>query len=160
MEIFIIILSVAVILIGLAGTVIPALPGNPLIFLGALVWAMYFGFGSVGVGTLVILGSIAVLAQVFDYLASAYGAKKFGSTKWGIWGSIFGGIFGMIVLNVIGLVFGVFLGAVLAELVFAGKSAQHSLKVGLGSILGFLGGTVLKFILGIVMIAIFVMAVL
>jgi uncharacterized protein YqgC (DUF456 family) len=146
-------------LIGLAGTIIPALPGNPIIFLGALVYAFVFGVSAIGVTTLSILLLAAILAQVFDYLAGAYGAKKMGSTAWGVWGSIIFGIIGMIIGNVIGMILGLFLGAIMCEFIFARKNLNHSLKVGLGSVLGFLGGTVLKFILGIAMIIIFLVAV-
>ncbi|MDH4330753.1 MAG: DUF456 domain-containing protein [Candidatus Moranbacteria bacterium] len=141
--------------IGLLGTIVPALPGNPIIFLGVLLHVMFHGMASVGVVFFVIIFLIAIFAQVFDYLAGAYGAKKMGSTAWGVWGSIFFGILGMILGNVVGMVSGIFLGAVIFEIIFARKSMNHSLKVGLGSILGFLGGTALKFILGIVMIVLF-----
>lgn len=149
------IITILIILIGLAGTIIPALPGTPIIFVGIFIYSFFTGFAKVGIIALIILGVIAVLAQVFDYLAGAYGAKKMGSTKYGVWGSIILGIVGMILGNIIGLVIGIFLGAVIFEMLFASKSVNHSLKVGVGSVLGFLGGTAAKVIFGIAMIIIF-----
>lgn len=141
--------------VGLIGTIVPVLPGAGLIFAGALLFAFFDNFEKVEISTIVILAVIAVLSQLFDYLSGAYGAKKMGSTKAGVWGSIVGGLMGMFLGNIVGLVFGIFLGAVVAEMFFANKSAAHSLKIGLGSILGFLGGTVAKLILGLVMLIVF-----
>lgn len=147
-------------LVGLAGTIIPVLPGAGLIFAGAFIYAFFTNFEKVEISTIVILAIVAALSQLFDYLSGAYGAKKMGSTKAGVWGSVIGGILGMIGGNVIGLVIGIFLGAVVAEMFFANKTAVHSLKIGLGSILGFLGGTVAKLIIGIAMVIIFFWALL
>ncbi len=147
-------------IVGLAGTIIPALPGTLIIFAGAMVYALGTDFARVGVDTIWILGIITAATIILDYVASAYGAKKFGSTKYGIWGSVIGGIVGMLLLNVIGLILGIFCGAVFAEMYYAGKSKEHALRIGWGSILGFLGGTIIKVILGVVMIGIFLDAVL
>ncbi len=155
MSALVIILVATLLLVGLAGTVLPVLPGTGLIFLGILIYALSFGIETVGVVTLVVLGIAAALSLLFDYLGSAYGAKRYGSTRWGVTGSILGGLVGMVVFNVIGLILGVFFGAAFAELLFAGKSTEHSLKAGWGSVIGFLGGTVLKFLLGLIMIIVF-----
>ena len=156
MEIFLIWgATILLILIGIIGTIIPGLPGNPLIFAGIFLYSFLTGFEKIETSTLITLGVIAVLAQLFDYLAGAYGAKKMGSTKAGVWGAIIGGILGALSMNPIGLVLGIFFGAFVGELFFAGKNASHSFMIGLGSLLGFLGGTVAKFILGIAMIIIF-----
>ena len=145
-----------VLIIGLVGTIVPGLPGTGLIFLGILGHAWYFGFEEIGVTALVVLGVVALLSFVFDVLSTAYGAKHFGSTKAGMFGAILGGLLGAIVLNFPGLMLGIFLGAVASELVFAKKNMEQSLRAGTGSVIGFLGGTVLKFLLGIVMIGYFI----
>lgn len=144
-----------IVLVGLIGTVVPVLPGVGLIFAGILLYALYFGIEEIGLVTLSLLGVVALLSILFDFLASAYGAARFGSTRWGISGSILGGIVGAILLNIPGLVLGVFLGAAAGEVLFAKKDLHQSFRAGWGSVLGFLGGTVLKLILGIVMIVIF-----
>lgn len=160
MDIAIVIVVILFFLIGLIGTVLPAIPGTGLIFLGIATYALYFGTETVGIGVLVALGLAAALSFLFDYLGSVYGAKRYGSTVWGIAGSVAGGIIGMIVFNIIGLVLGIFLGAALAEMLGAGKDARQSISIGFGAVLGFLGGTILKLLLGIIMIAVFLVQVL
>lgn len=145
----------AIILVGLLGTVLPALPGVGLIFFGILLHAIFFGFEDIGIVTLVALGLVALFSMLFDFLASAYGASRFGSTRWGVAGSIVGGAVGLVIFTIPGLILGVFLGAATAEMIFARKDARQSFRAGLGSVLGFLGGTVLKLILGLAMIGIF-----
>jgi uncharacterized protein YqgC (DUF456 family) len=150
----------AIILVGLVGTVVPVLPGVGLIFGGILLHALYFGIDEVGMTTLIALGVVAVLSVAFDFLASAYGASRFGSTKWGVWGSVVGGILGIILLNLPGLILGVFLGAVAGEMIFAKRDMHQSLRVGWGSVLGFFAGSILKFILGLLMIIVFLVKIL
>lgn len=160
MEYLIILVVSAIILIGLAGTILPGLPGVGLIFFGILFYALYFGISTVGVMTLMLFGIAALLSLFFDYLASAYGARKFGSTKWGVIGAVIGGLLGVLVLNIPGLVLGVFAGAALGELWFAKKDLHQSLRAGLGSVIGFLGGTIIKFFIGFVMTIVFLFKVL
>lgn len=148
-----------VIVIGLIGTILPGLPGVGLIFLGILGHAWYFGFDEIGITTLVILGVVALLSFIFDILSGAFGAKYFGSTRAGVIGSIIGAIIGGIIFQLFGLLAGVFLGAVVGELVFAKKDMHESFRAGMGSVIGFLGGTVLKLILGVILIVTFIVKV-
>jgi uncharacterized protein YqgC (DUF456 family) len=178
------IVVIALFLIGLTGTILPTLPGNILIFGGALVYGIFTEFEEVTLWVLAALLGISIGAQVLDYAAEAYGAKRFGATKYGMWigaqvldyaaeaygakrfgatkygmwGAIIGGVVGLITLNVGGLVLGIFLGAIIPEIIVAGRSVKGALKIGWGSLLGFLGGTFMKFILGLVSIGIFVAA--
>jgi uncharacterized protein YqgC (DUF456 family) len=146
---------IALFLIGLAGTILPALPGNILIFAGTLVYGICTGFEEVTFWVLAALAGISIGAQVLDYAAEAYGAKRFGASKYGMWGAIIGGVIGLLILNIAGLVLGLFLGGVIPELLFGGRSVKGALSTGWGSLLGFLGGTLMKFILGLIMIGIF-----
>ena len=82
---------IALFLIGLTGTILPTLPGNLLIFGGALIYGIFTEFEEVTLWVLAALGVISIGAQVLDYLAEAYGARRFGATKYGIWGAIIGG---------------------------------------------------------------------
>lgn len=152
------IVVIALFLIGLAGTILPTLPGNILIFAGALVYGIFTGFEEVAFRVLAVLAGISIGAQVLDYVAEAYGAKRFGASKYGIWGGIIGAIVGLITFNIVGLIVGVFLGAVIPEMLLGGRSLKGALRIGYGSLLGFLGGTLMKFILGLVMIGVFVIA--
>jgi uncharacterized protein YqgC (DUF456 family) len=152
------IVVIALFLIGLAGTILPTLPGNILIFAGALVYGIFTGFEEVAFWVLAVLAGISIGALVLDYVAEAYGAKRFGASKYGIWGGVIGAIVGLIIFNIVGLIVGVFLGAVIPEILLGGRSLKGALRIGYGSLLGFLGGTLMKFILGLVMIGVFVIA--
>ena len=143
---------------GLAGSVIPGLPGPPLVFAGAFFYALVRGFAGVGWPVLLILGVLAVVSQVLDYLATAWGAKKFGGGVWGIWGSILGGLVGFAIFSLPGLIAGLFAGAVLMELLLGKKKTGAALKVGGGSLLGFLGGSLMKVVFSAAMIGIFLYA--
>jgi len=142
-------------LAGLLGSVVPSVPGPPLVFLGALLYSLFHGFIPVGWLTLLVLAVIAALSQVLDYLASAYGARKFGGSKWGIWGSILGGLLGFILFSIAGMIIGLFAGAFLLEWWKGDKELPAALKVGGGSLLGFLGGTLMKVVLSLLMMGIF-----
>ncbi len=142
-------------LTGLAGSIIPGMPGPPLVFAGALFYGLVTGFAETGWAVLLVLGLLAALSQVLDYLASAYGARKFGGSGWGIWGSILGGLVGFIIFNIVGMIIGLFAGAVLMELWKGKKETVDALKVGGGSLLGFLGGTLMKVIFSLLMIGLF-----
>jgi uncharacterized protein YqgC (DUF456 family) len=151
------IVVIGLFLIGLAGTILPTLPGTILIFAGTLVYGIFTGFEEVTLWVLAVLAGISIGGLLLDYVAGAYGAKRFGASKYGIWGAIIGGIVGLIILNIVGLIVGVFLGAIVPEILL-GQGLKESLKIGWGSLLGFLGGTLMKFILGLLMIGIFVIA--
>jgi len=146
-------------LAGLAGSIIPGMPGPPLVFAGVLIYGLLTGFAALGWPALLTLAGLAALSQVLDYLASAYGAKKFGGSRWGIWGSIIGGVLGLLLFSLPGLIIGLFAGAFLLELWPGRKGGLASLKVGGGSLLGFLGGTLLKLVFSLAMIGIFACAV-
>jgi len=156
MEIGILFLVVILVLLGLIGTVLPALPGIGLIFGGILLYAFYFGIDTIGLSVLIIFGIVTVFSFAIDYLASAYGAKRYGASKWGSVGAVLGGLLGFIILNFPGLLFGIFAGAVAGEMLIAKKDARLSLRAGIGSMLGFLAGTVIQFIIGLAMIIVFI----
>lgn len=153
--IFIVILMAA----GLAGTILPLLPGPILIFGGAFLYILFFGAGKVGVEIIITLGIIALISFLFDFIAGGIGAKKFGASRSGIIGAILGGIIGLFIGNIFGLILGPLFGAFLAEIV-AGRSFREAGKAGIGAFIGFLGGTVMRFVLGFIMILIFVFALL
>ncbi len=159
MEIAVIVIVWLLIFVGLVGTIVPILPGMVLVFGGILLYALYFGVATVGLTTLTLLGVALALSFVIDILASLYGAKRFGATRYGIWGSTLGGLLGLLLLSLPGLFVGIFLGAVLGEYFWGKKKLEEALHAGIGSILGFLGGTVLKFLLAIAMVIVFVVKV-
>ncbi|MDO8955839.1 MAG: DUF456 domain-containing protein [Deltaproteobacteria bacterium] len=146
--------TIALMLIGLIGSVLPFIPGSPLILLGAFIYAWYTDFLVVSWGTLVILLLLTVLSQILDYLASILGAKKFGASRWGMSGAFLGGIIGLFSGGILGILIGPFIGALLLELLH-GQDLPASLKIGLGTLVGFLGGAIGKIIIALTMIGIF-----
>lgn len=146
--------TIALMLIGLIGSVLPFIPGSPLILLGAFIYAWYTDFLVVTWGTLVILLLLTVLSQILDYLASILGAKKFGASRWGMSGAFLGGIIGLFSGGILGILIGPFIGALLLESLH-GQDLPASLKIGLGTLVGFLGGAIGKIIIALTMIGIF-----
>jgi uncharacterized protein YqgC (DUF456 family) len=139
---------------GLAGTVLPALPGVPLIYLGYLLYGLFTSWHAYGLGTMLFWGAIVALTLLVDYYASVLGARRFGSSIFGVWGSFVGAIVGLLVFGLAGLIIGTFAGAVLGELV-AGRSMRDALKAGKGSLIGFLAGSLCKAMVGLIMIGTF-----
>jgi uncharacterized protein YqgC (DUF456 family) len=141
---------------GLAGTLLPVLPGVPLVFAGLAVAAWADGFHRVGTVTLVILGVLTALAVALDLAASSFGAKKAGASRQGMIGAGIGAIVG-IFFGLPGLVFGPFVGAVVGELT-AHRELLHAGKAGLGAWLGLLLGSIAKLTLAFLMVGVFAMA--
>lgn len=140
---------------GLMGVALPFLPGVPLIWLGTIIYAIFTDFEEI---TYLILGAFTTLmlfTLVVDYLANLYGAKKFGAGKLGIIFAILGMMIGLLVAGLIGLIIGPIVGATIGELL-SGKSHRQAFKAGLGTIAGFLGGVLVKFVIGLMIIGIFI----
>ena len=153
------ILAIVIMLIGLAGTILPMLPGLPIMWLGTLIYALITGFEKIGWTFLGIFGLLTAVSTVLDYIANLYGAKKMGATRWGILGAFLGMLIGLFAGGLIGLLLGSFLGAILGE-ILGGRKGSQALKAGVGTFLGFLGGTLIKFVIGCAMIGIFLWKVL
>lgn len=144
-----------IMLIGILGCMLPAVPGAPLVFAGAVIHRLYFGEAqSVSNLVLGIIVGLMLFALVLDYLATMYGAKKLGATRNGIIGSVVGGIVGLLVFNIPGALIGPFVGALSFELV-GGKDWKTSGKAGLGATLGLLGGAVGKVACSLAMFGLF-----
>jgi uncharacterized protein YqgC (DUF456 family) len=146
------------IILGLIGCLVPALPGPPLSFIALLILAIAQGFVPPLTSKIIIIMLIAtVVVTTLDYIVPAAGAKKYGSSKWGIWGSILGMIVGILYFPPLGMILGAFLGAVAVEML-VGKSSREALKAGWGVFIGTLFGTILKLIASGVMTYYFVWA--
>ena len=114
--------TLLVMFLGLLGSVLPGLPGVPLIFAAVLVYAYVTGFEVVGALVLVLLGFFALLAFVADLLFTAYGARRFGASNWGTIGGAIGGLVGALLGALffgVGALFGLLVGSVAG--VFAGE---------------------------------------
>lgn len=149
------ILAGAIVIAGLVGTVLPALPGIPMIFAGLLLLAWSTGFEPVGWGTLGVLGALTVVSILIDFLASAAGAKRLGASPRAFWGATIGAIVG-IFFGIPGIILGPFIGAVAAEL-SAGQSAMQAGRSGYGTWIGIIVGTAAKLAIAFLMLGIILM---
>jgi len=147
------ILAAIIVVGGLAGTVLPALPGVPLVFLGLLIAAWADDFVHVGATTLAVLGALAAIAWIIDFLAAALGARRLGASPRAFWGATFGAIVGMF-FGIAGLLLGPFVGAVVAEL-SVGRSVRQAGMSGYGAWLGVVLGTAAKLAIAFLMVGIF-----
>jgi uncharacterized protein YqgC (DUF456 family) len=152
------ILAVVFFTIGVLGTILPALPGAPLIWLGMLIYGFFDKFQNLTWAFFIGQGLAVVLIFLIDYLASIWGVRRYGGSREAVWGSVLGGLVGIFILGPFGLIFGPFIGAVAGEL-YRRNTIDKALEVGIGTIIGFLGGTVLKLAIEAVMIVWFFMAV-
>ena len=144
-DILLIFSGVLCLLIGFAGCFFPLLPSSPLAYCALwLLHATHRCDYSYRFLTLTLIATAVV--QLLDSVIPALGAKRFGGSKAGIWGSILGGILGGIFFAPAGLILGPLLGAILGELLI-GKGKREALKAGLGAFIGFLAGIVLNVIL-------------
>ena len=146
-------LAVVLVIVGLAGTVMPVIPGALLVFAGLFVAAWADGFARVGTVALVIIGTLGVLSFVADFLASLLGAKRVGASPLALFGAALGGGIGLL-FGLAGMILGPFVGAVAGELLARGRIAQAG-KVGIGTWLGLAAAAVLKVIIAFMMIATF-----
>jgi len=150
-----IVITIILILIGIAGTIFPFLPGVPVIFIAIVGYGWYEGFNVIDVRYLLIMGGITVLALLVDYLSSVMGAKYFGSSKKGIWGALIGTFIGIFFIPPFGIIVGPWLGAVVGEY-WELNDINRALKVGLGTVVGLLSGMFFKIVLALIMTITFV----
>ena len=156
MEIALYLLSALLILGGLAGTVLPMLPGIPMLFGGIWLAAAVDGYRHLGAGWLVAIGLLGGFGVAVDFAAAAMGAKRVGASPRALWGASIGTVVGMF-LGVPGLVFGPFAGALLGEL-SAGTSVLRSAHVGAGTWFGLLAGALVKLVISFLMVGLFAFA--
>lgn len=142
--------------VGIAGLILPALPGLPLVFSGMLLAAWAGDFQQVGWVTLVVLGLLTALSIAIDILATLVGAKRVGASRKALIGALVGTVVGLF-FGPVGLFAGPFVGALLGEL-WHGRQLGKAARVGLGTWLGILLGTVLKLGLAFAMLGLFVFA--
>lgn len=154
------VLVVLLFLIGLAGTVLPALPGTLLIFGGVVLGAWIDDFTRVGTTILIVEGVLALLSWALDYVAGLLGARKAGASRQALFGAALGTVVG-IFMGVVGVLFMPFVGAVIGELVARRHDAEagaQSIKVGVATWMGVMAGLLAKVVIAFMMIGIFVVA--
>ena len=147
------VLAAVLIVGGLAGTVVPILPGVPLVFAGMWLAAATDHYRHVGTFTLIILGALTLFALIIDFIASIAGAKRVGATRRAIWGASIGMLVG-IFFGFFGLLLGPFVGALIGEL-SSGSTVHQATRVGIGTWIGLLFGTLAKIALCFTMLGVF-----
>jgi uncharacterized protein YqgC (DUF456 family) len=150
---FVWILIGLLLLVGLIGSLVPVIPGTALVLAAAALHAVATGFEPIGPGRLLILFLITVLAYGVDYLAGAFGARRFGGSRWAVFGAVLGAVVGLL-FGLVGALLGPVVGAVVGELLRQRHFGQ-SLRSGVGTALGLLLGALAKFALSLVMVVLF-----
>ena len=141
--------------IGIIGSILPILPGVPISWLGLLM--LYFAPSlAFDYFFLTVTGIIALTLYVLDYIIPALGAKKFGGSEAGMWGTTIGLIVGIIAPIPFGILIGPFAGAFIGELIFNKTESPQAFKAAIGSFIGLLGSTFIKFIATVVYLGILV----
>ena len=142
METLIVILAVLAGVIGIAGSILPALPGTSFSWIGLFLLYMW-GPEAVPVKVLIIWGIVVIAVSVVDYVVPMFFTKATGGSKYAERGAMIGLVAG-IVLTPVGMILGSFLGAFFAELYWGGKDRRAALKAALGSFAEFIAGTGIK----------------
>lgn len=148
MDFFLICLSGFFMLLGIAGSFLPVIPGPLTAWLGLFI-LNYVSITSLSVQFLIISFSIALFIFLLDLFIPVLGAKRFGGGKGSTFGASIGLIIGILFLGPFGILIGPFLGAFFGELIANQKNKKGALKAAFGSLIGFLSGVFLKFIVGL-----------
>jgi uncharacterized protein YqgC (DUF456 family) len=157
LEILLFVVVLIVMIIGLAGVILPVLPGIPLIFGAAVLYGILTRFEQINLQLILIFAGMTVIGLVIDYLANYFSVRKMGGGRAGAIGAVIGLMVG-IWFGLIWIIILPFLLAVAFELI-AGKQGRQAITSGFGAFVGLLFGGVTRFIIGCVMIGIFVWAV-
>ncbi len=151
------VLALLVMCVGMAGSVLPAIPSSPLVLIAAVAHRLYFGEASASNLVLGILIALMLFSLLLDYLASMLGARKLGATWRGVLGAMVGGLIGLF-FNLPGIILGPFLGAGLFEMM-GGRGWQEATRAGFGAVLGLFFGAVGKIACCVAMIVLFAFSV-
>ena len=143
METALLIFGILLLLIGMLGCVLPAIPGPPLSYAGLILveWSLH----DFNTTALIVFGVLTVIVTVLDYLIPIWGAKIFGATKYGVWGSIIGMLVGTF-LTPLGMIAGLLPGAILGDM-YGGKNILDAFRSGMGTFLGTIAGMIIKLLL-------------
>jgi uncharacterized protein YqgC (DUF456 family) len=155
---FLWIISAVTVLVGLAGTVLPLLPGTLLVWAGLFLGAWSDDFTRVGAVTVVFITVLAVLAWALDFVAGLIGAKRVGASRLALLGAVVGTVAG-IFMGLVGVLFMPLVGAAIGEY-WAQRDQQRAAKVALATWFGLLLGMVAKVVMSFVMVGVFLVALL
>lgn len=143
-------------LTGLAGVFLPVLPGVPLVFAGALIYAWSTGFQVITIGNLVFFAVLTALSSAVEYIGGIITAKKYGASKYGLIGGVLGGVIGLFLLSIPGMIIGQLAGVIAGEL-YLGKQMRESFTSGFAMFVGYILGSIVKvFFAGLIVIVFYI----
>ena len=149
-------IAAVLVVVGILGTILPAIPGLPLMYVGMIIAAWAGDFQKVSVGTLVFLGILTVLSFGIDFMAARMGAKRVGASRLALIGAVIG-TFAGIFFGPLGLFIGPFAGAAIGELINQ-RDIKKATQVGIGTTFGIIIGIVFKLGLAFAMLGLFAFA--
>lgn len=135
-------------ILGVIGSIIPAMPGPILSFISLILLYLSKGDEGITIVSLIIFGIATLVIIGIDYIAPVLGAKFSGASKKGVWGAVIGAVIGIIFLPPLGIFIGAFIGAVLGEMQ-GGKNLQQAMRAGIGTVLASIATTVLQVIFSV-----------
>ena len=158
MDITLLLIAFILMIVGILGSFLPVLPGPPISWVGLLLLyltnAVPMSYTVLGV-TLVV----ALVVGILDYVIPAKGTKRFGGSKYGIWGTNIGLVIGILAPIPFGFIIGPFVGAFVGEMINDSKDSQKAFKAATGSFIGFLASTFIKFVVSIIFFGLFLLKV-
>jgi uncharacterized protein YqgC (DUF456 family) len=155
MDLFFLLVGFLLMWVGIAGSILPVLPGTPISWLGLVV--LYLS-PSIDFDWLFIsiTGIVAIGLYILDYLIPAWGTQRFGGSKAGAWGATLGLLIGLIAPIPLGILLGPILGALIGELVFNKSHGPKAVRAAFGSFIGLLASTMVKFLATLLFMALFI----
>lgn len=155
MDLFLLILGFLLTILGLIGSFLPVLPGPITGWFGLLLLHATDGIDSDWTFLGITL-AVAVFIWIVDYFIPAMGTKRFGGSRYGVYGTTIGLIIGLISPIPLGILIGAFFGALIGELLYDSKDTNRAIKASLGAFVGFLASATIKFTVSLVFLALFV----
>ncbi len=135
MDVIIVVIGLILALAGIIGCILPIIPGPIFSFLALILLSWIKNWRSFSLTFLIVMASLTALLMILEYIAPALGAKKYGASKYGLWGSVIGMFIGIFFIPPWGMIVGAFVGALVGELL-AGKSGKKALRAGWGILIG------------------------
>lgn len=154
MEAYIVWIAIGLLAIAALGTLLPVIPGLPLMAAVIIIYGWWEQFRSIDSLMITVTLVLTVLGSLLDYVSGPYTARRVGASKLGVTGAVLGAILGILVMGPIGLIAGPFAGAFIGE-ILDGQKLNKASKVGLASLLGTLLGSLVKLVFALIILVMF-----